>query len=165
MPDESNYLGQTPGNDRKTRHTAMLRARRIELNAMRGLKLLLLSLLAGLFSLSPVNPAELQLCQHVADQYACRIEFTTLILARTARALWRTELRRQGASRAQPRALPEDAAQLGGFSLSPRQPRCSVGRLLDAPVSTSPLVSARNTRVTKPVFIHPLYGGKAMSGG
>jgi hypothetical protein len=51
---------------------------------MRVLQLLLLSLLAGLFSRSPVNPAERQLCQHAAEQYACRIEFTKLILARTA---------------------------------------------------------------------------------
>jgi hypothetical protein len=118
VPDQSNCLGQTLGNDRKTQHTAMLRARRIELNAMRGLQVLLLSLLAGLFSLSPANPAELQLCQHAADQYARRIEFTTLILARTAEHYGELSFAARVQAEPTPRALPEDAARRGAVDLA-----------------------------------------------
>ncbi|MBX9756222.1 MAG: transporter substrate-binding domain-containing protein [Pseudomonadaceae bacterium] len=51
---------------------------------MRGLRLLLPALLAGLFTALPTHAAELQLCQHAADKYAYRLELTKLILARTA---------------------------------------------------------------------------------
>lgn len=51
---------------------------------MRGLRLLLPALLAGLFAALPSHAAELQLCQHAADKYAYRLELTKLILARTA---------------------------------------------------------------------------------
>ena len=47
---------------------------------MRGLRLLLVLLFAGL----PIHAAELQLCQHAPDKYAYRLELTKLILARTA---------------------------------------------------------------------------------
>jgi hypothetical protein len=51
---------------------------------MRGLRLLLPALLAGLFTALQTHAAELQLCQHAADKYAYRLELTKLILARTA---------------------------------------------------------------------------------
>jgi hypothetical protein len=51
---------------------------------MRGLRLLLPALLAGLFTALPIHATELQLCQHAADKYAYRLELTKLILARTA---------------------------------------------------------------------------------